>query len=866
MTSRFLRLVRLLTGTLSAIAALLTIGLIVLGAALYADAGDLRLQTLRLAVQGAGKLAAGQTTRRIELDVDVTPASRLLHARATLNVRATTKPRSRFYFLLNPGLQIEGVRARGTDGHPLDTRTYRMALAMAVELENPVAAGTEISIAIDYAGRPELHPFGGDGASFRSDRIVLGPETFWYPYDAQSFFDATISLQLPANLNVAHNGVSATDVPRGTIHDVTWRTERPVAGLALVAGAYRTVERRDGDVLYRVLQSADGALEPDTVLDALVRANSVYTAAFGESGYSRYTVFLDREIRRAFNDGSGMMGAPPRYFRDGDNGYNLLAHELAHVWWGGTVSERWLQPGTGGQWLVEGLATASAAIATEERYGQAGLERVRRDNFFDPERQVAIEEMSFLDNALNIETARDTIYRKGGYVGLLLRHVLGPEAFARTLRAFLERYRYTQATLHDFQQIALEQGGEELLPFLDEWLRTDHLPDFALAETDSDDLVIHNRGRLPVARSIELETLHEDGTRADTVTTVGGTVESIAPKDVHVVDPHLVWPDMKRADNRWPRSKSPFSATADAGRQFVVLGSGLPWERCTAELRDDAGTSLQVWDFSRGIVGEPSWSSDGTSIAVELSRATRDGNEVLLLGIDGSRRSLGSGSTPIFDTNGDVLAERDDRIVRIRRDDVSELVIERPEWQLATPQLSATGRYLLYRATRGAQLQLRVLDRDTTIDRVIFETERDSIRTVWARDESAVYATIGHGSMWQLLRIPLVDATPSILGTDIASVSDLELSPGGTMLAIAAASAPAYPDPQHTLFTIDLRSQDVKTIPIPDGDVRDLSWTTAESILATVRVVPPTGSATIPADRRLWRVDVDTGMAKPIGE
>ncbi|MFN8641654.1 MAG: hypothetical protein U0802_08370 [Candidatus Binatia bacterium] len=65
-------------------------------------------------------------------------------------------------------------------------------------------------------------------------------------------------------------------------------------------------------------------------------------------------------LLRAFNDGSGLLAIPPRYFHDGRYGYETIAHELAHNWWGATVSERWLAPGTGGEWIVEGFAQYSS--------------------------------------------------------------------------------------------------------------------------------------------------------------------------------------------------------------------------------------------------------------------------------------------------------------------------------------------------------------------------------------------------------------------------------------------------------------------------------------------------------------------------
>lgn len=856
------RLFRLSSGLLSALALLLTLAAVALGAAVYTAASGESIAVLRLAAAAADRLVAGQTTTRIAVDLDADPGAGRLAGTATVDVQATSGPRRTFWFLLNPGLRIDAVQASDETGRPVAASAARLLLATAVSLDEPVPAGRTLRIRFTYGGEPALEPLGGDSASFRADRILLGPETFWYPYDARSFFAVDATLRLPSDLEVVHNGAAASRVVRGATQEVSWRSERPVAGLALVAGRFVRSERRIGDTTWRVHQRADGALDAGAMIDALAAAYDVFAAQFGASGFSRFTVFVDPEVRRAFNDGSGTMAAPPRYFRDGDAGFHLLAHELAHVWWGGTVSERWLAPGTGGQWLVEGLATVSAAIATEARYGAAGLQRVRRDNFFDPDRQGSIEAMSFLDNALAIDTARDTIYRKGGYVGLLLRDVVGPQVFSRGLRDFLAANRHGQATLADLQTAMERAGGGDLGPFFDEWLRSAHLPDLALEPVDAGRVEITNHGRLPVADGLRLGRIEADGSWSVSTVHVGSTVEPPPPGGYLVLDPHLVWPDVRRANNRLPRVDPPAAVATNDDSIVVVSGTGLPWDRSSVVLAGADGERRQTWDFARGVIGAPQWAPDGSRILVEVARATGSTSDLVQLDTDGARRSLGEGSAPAFDASGRVVAGRDGRIVRFADGDATDLVVD-PEWELSQPQPSPSGRFLAYRAADGARMQLRVRNEDDGTEIVLHEGERDAMRTLWARDESALYAVLGEGTTWSLVRLPLVAASPSVLARDMASVADIELAPGGTQLAIAAARTPAYPEARHLLFVVDLESQKVQEIDVDGGDVRDVAWSTADALLATVRKVPPGDLPRLPVERGLWRVDVAAATWTP---
>ena len=224
-----------------------------------------------------------------------------------------------------------------------------------------------------------------------------------------------------------------------------------------------------------------------------------------------------------------------------------------------------------------------------------------------------------------------------------------------------------------------------------------------------------------------------------------------------------------------------------------------------------------------------------------------------------ARRSIGHGSAPTFTADGAILAARKGTIVRFEGSTDPAVVIERDGWELDAPQPSPTGKHLLYRAMQRNRLELRVRDVGDGSDRVLLDGDRDRTLTLWARDETAVYAVVGHDAHWRVLRLPLTHADAIELARDIASFADLELSPGGTQLALTAASDPAYPTPIHTLYTIDLSSQSVNEYAIEGGDAREVTWISPDELIVAVRAVPRDGEATIPATRSLRRVSLATG-------
>lgn len=854
------RLFRLSNRLLSTTAALLSVVVVALATATYLGATGASVSVVRHIAAHAGAWLVGQHTDHIDLEVHVDPQRAWIDATAALTVRATQAPRSTFFFFLNPGFEVRAASVALEDGTQVPAKTYRLWALTAVELDQPLPLGSLARIEIAYAGRPALDPFGGESASVRADRVLLGPETFWYPYDAQSFFRMRARVSLPARLTLVHNGMAPAHATRGATQEVSWVTERPVAGMALIAGNFAMTNLDDDATTVRVYIPRDVGLDPQRIARSVVQAKRLFTETFGESGYSQLTVVVDREIYRAFNDGSGLMAAAPRYFRDGDYGFHLLAHETAHVWWGGTVSERWLEPGTGGQWLVEGWATLGAALATEERYGDAGLARVRRDNFFDPERQGVVRHMSFLDNVLDIRRSRDTIYRKGGYTALMLREILGRDAFVAGMRRFIDDHRFKQATDADLQAAFETASGADLSEFFADWIGSDSLPDLALESRRDGQLEVQNRGRLPLALPVAIGFVDADGHVTTTTARVGETVPAPVDRGFAVVDPDLVWADVWRENNRYPARRTPVQVTAAAAeRILLVSGSDFAWGRTGVSMLDASGAVIQEWEFSRGLAGRPRWAPAGGSAVLAVSRADGGEPNIVSLQADAKRRIVGRGSAPAFAADGSIVAANNGRIVRLTATDKATTLLEREDWHLGNPLPSPTGRFLLYEATHRSRMQLRSRDNDSGDDILLLEGERERITAAWAQDEGAVYAAIGVDAHWRVVRLPLGPASPTTIADGIDSLAGLSLSPGGTQMALLASAGEAYPDPRHVLYVVDLRTQNVTTLDIAGHDARDVTWLDAGELLIVARSVPAAEQPRLPAETSLWRAVPATG-------
>lgn len=148
---------------------------------------------------------------------------------------------------------------------------------------------------------------------------------------------------------------------------------------------------------------------------------------------------------------------------------NLLAHEIAHQWFGNSVTETdWEH-----LWLSEGFATYFTNLNIENRYGREKMneqlikDRLRVIGFSKQIMLPVIDTIS--TNLMNL--LNPNAYQKGAWILHMLREQIGTEAFWNGIRAYYDTYKYRNASTDDFMKAMEKASGQNLKPFFDQWLR-----------------------------------------------------------------------------------------------------------------------------------------------------------------------------------------------------------------------------------------------------------------------------------------------------------------------------------------------------------------------------------------------------------
>jgi len=146
----------------------------------------------------------------------------------------------------------------------------------------------------------------------------------------------------------------------------------------------------------------------------------------------------------------------------------VVAHEIAHQWFGDSVTESsWSD-----LWLSEGFATYFAGLMVQRYEGEARFNDYMQraaDAYFSFERKTRIpihdtetEDLLKLLNANN--------YQKGAWVLHMLRKELGDEDFFRGIRNYYDAHRGSLASTEDLRAALEKASGKHLQEFFARWV------------------------------------------------------------------------------------------------------------------------------------------------------------------------------------------------------------------------------------------------------------------------------------------------------------------------------------------------------------------------------------------------------------
>ncbi|MFC6093431.1 M1 family metallopeptidase [Saccharothrix lopnurensis] len=338
-----------------------------------------------------------------------------------------------------------------------------------------VPAGTELTFVIGYSASPsDTHaevPVTRWKRTPDGALAIAAPtmSPWWYPSNDHPGDKATydVSITVPDGVEAISNGELLGTYPRGDGRTTWgWFSGEPQTTYAtfLAIGQFDVRRSTTGDGR-RVLTAYSTALSGTAARESVERTPELVRFLEGRFGPYPFADLgglvtphtssaLETRTRPAY---------PARAFRDGPNTY-VVVHELAHQWFGNSVSmSRWSDI-----WLGEGFATYAEWLWSEAN-GQ-GTARELADwthRHYPADHEV-------WDVAVADPTPRyqygAAVHERGALALQALRTEVGDEVFFRTLRTWAGRGAGGHGTSVGFAALAEEVAGRDLDGLFGTWV------------------------------------------------------------------------------------------------------------------------------------------------------------------------------------------------------------------------------------------------------------------------------------------------------------------------------------------------------------------------------------------------------------
>ena len=158
--------------------------------------------------------------------------------------------------------------------------------------------------------------------------------------------------------------------------------------------------------------------------------------------------------------------------------YTVVAHEMAHQWFGDLVTMRWWDD----LWLNEGFASWMEGKATADLVPEWRL----REALVGSEREAALRLdataathpiIQKIESVDQISEAFDTItYQKGQAVITMLESVVGPDKFRDGVRAYMKKHAYQNTETPQLWAEVAAASGMAVAPVMDDFTRQGGVP------------------------------------------------------------------------------------------------------------------------------------------------------------------------------------------------------------------------------------------------------------------------------------------------------------------------------------------------------------------------------------------------------
>jgi aminopeptidase N len=417
----------------------------------------------------------GYRVSRYELDLEYKVNANRLSGTATITAATLASLRTFTLDLADP-LTVSKVSVNGH--RPAQFR--HSGGKLHVTLSAALPSGAAMSIAVRYSGNPRpIRSLWGEVGfeELTNGALVAGQPNgaaSWFPCDDHPSSKASYRIQLSTDnpYRAIANGELVSRRTRAAMTTWVYEQAEPTSTylITLQIGEYdaHRMAKHPVPMNAAVPQRLRRKFEHDFARQPHMM--KLFAKLFGPyplaAGYT--VVVTDDELEIPLEaQGISIFGA--NHCDGARTAEGLIAHELAHQWFGNSVTaRRWRDI-----WLHEGFACYAEWLWSEESGGRSADDWAAHYH----QRLKDSRQDLLLSDPGPADMFDDRVYKRGALTLHVLRRAIGDANFFALLQNWTTRRRHATAVTDDFTGLAANYADESLRPLWQAWLYSTAVPD-----------------------------------------------------------------------------------------------------------------------------------------------------------------------------------------------------------------------------------------------------------------------------------------------------------------------------------------------------------------------------------------------------
>jgi aminopeptidase N len=414
---------------------------------------------------------------------EVNPAIRYIKGSVTTYFKALENM-DKMTFDMDNALQIDSIKFHNN----LVSYTQSPNKILEINLPSQIINGNLDSIMVYYKGVPPSTGFGAFTTNAHNGAPILW--TLSEPYGSRDWWPSKLDLndkvdsidvvvKVPKGNKAASNGVLMSEVAPDTISKVVhWKHRYPITPYLIAIAVTNYVEFTEKIPLRGDTLNCLNYVYPEYLATARVKSPEIIPIMqLYDSLFAPYPFKKEKYGHAQWGWGGGEEHQTMSFMANLDQ--SLVAHELAHQWFGDMVTcGNWQDI-----WLNEGFATYLTGLTYERLYNgfywNAWKQQTLNSVLSQTAGSVRVDDTTSVNRIFDSRLT----YNKGAYVLHALRWKVGDSAFFAGVQNYLRdpRLMHGYAVTNDLKRHIETTSRQDLTRFFADWFYGQGYPTFTIA-------------------------------------------------------------------------------------------------------------------------------------------------------------------------------------------------------------------------------------------------------------------------------------------------------------------------------------------------------------------------------------------------